>query len=69
MDALRSLYLKMARRTPNHWLASELGRSSVRRTAAIKSSKLRKVDYGCTPEIASEVVAVINRRLRTYQKA
>ena len=36
---------------------------------AVKFSKLLKGDYGCTPEIAAEVMAVINRRLETFRKA
>lgn len=73
MDAIPNLYLK--------WRAfreiiglpqsdAEIARKIFgENDGAVKFSKLLKGDYGCSPEVAVEVIAVINRRLETYRKA
>jgi hypothetical protein len=73
MDAIPNLYLKW--RTFREIIGLHQSDAEIARKifgendGAVKFSKLLKGDYGCSPEVATEVVAVINRRLETYRKA
>jgi hypothetical protein len=73
MDAIPNLYLKwraVREIIGLHQSDAEIAEKIFgENDGAVKFSKLLKGDYGCTPEIASEVAGVINRRLGTYRKA
>lgn len=73
MDAIPNLYLKwriFREIIGLHQSDAEIaGKIFGENDGAVKFSKLLKGDYGCTPEVAAEVMDVINRRLETYRKA
>ena len=73
MDAIPNLYLKwraVREIVGLHQSDAEIAEKIFgENDGAVKFSKLLKGDYGCTPEIAAEVIAVVNRRLETYRRA
>ena len=73
MDAIPNLYLKwraVREIIGLHQSDAEIAEKIFgENDGAVKFSKLLKGDYGCSPEIATEVIGVINRRLETYRRA